>query len=228
MQGKEAEAFAQRWAWSQTMIRARAVIGSQDWGGPAAKLQVDIPQGSTLAAWDLFATGFAAAGRGDAGQAQDALTMMDALIVEAKPNPEDLQESDYLHILRDELAGLIASKAGDSEQALSLVRRAADRYDGLAFDFGPPIPVKPPHELLGELLLAAGQPQQAQVEFETALKRASMRAKSLLGLARAQAAGGDAVAAKATYEKLAGIWRAADPGLPALVEARQHAVPVTD
>ncbi len=76
--------------------------------------------------------------------------------------------------------------------------------------------------------MATDQPQQAQVEFETALKRAPMRATSLLGLARAQAAGGDAVAAKATYEKLAGIWHAADPGLPALAEARQHAASATD
>ena len=228
LQGKEADAFAESWTWSQTMMRARAVIGSQDWNGAAAKLQIEIPQGSTLAVWDLFATGFAASARDDAVQAQQALSKMDALIASAKPDPTDLQETDYLHILRDDLAGMIASKAGNNEQALLLVRRAAVRYDGLAFDFGPPVPVKPPHELLGELLMAAGQPQAAEVEFETALKRAPMRARSLLGLARAQVAAGNADAARVTYGKLLGIWHAADSDLPALAEARRHTMPAVD
>lgn len=222
MQGAELAAFAARWTWSLAMMRARAVIDSRDWDGAAVKLQVDIPQGSTVAAWDLFATGFAAAERGDAGQAQEALTRMDTLVADARPDPEDLQEIDYLHILRDELAGLVASKRGDDEQALVLVRRAAARYDGLAFDFGPPVPVKPPHELLGELLLASGDPRQARAEFERALKRAPMRAQAQLGLARAQAASGDPAAAKASYEKLVAIWHAADTGLPALREARRY------
>ena len=53
-------------------------------------------------------------------------------------------------------------------------------------------------------------------------------AQSMLGLARAQTAAGNAVAARATYKKLLGIWHAADPGLPALAEARQHAMPAAE
>jgi tetratricopeptide (TPR) repeat protein len=102
------------------------------------------------------------------------------------------------------------------------VRRAAQHYDGMAFDFGPPAPVKPPHELLGELLFATGKPAAACTEFEAALKKAPNRTQSLLGLARAQAASHDTAAAIAAYQRLVKIWHAADAGLPGLDEARRY------
>jgi tetratricopeptide (TPR) repeat protein len=92
--------------------------------------------------------------------------------------------------------------------------------DAMPLDFGPPGVVKPSHELLGELLLRAGRPDQARAEFERALRLAPQRALSLLGRARAVvAAGGDARAAARAYEELRGIWHRADPDIPGLAEA---------
>jgi tetratricopeptide (TPR) repeat protein len=107
-------------------------------------------------------------------------------------------------------------------QALERVRRAAARMDGLAFDFGPPVPVKPPHELLGELLLAADEPAKAADAFARSLELAPLRAQSLLGLARAQVAMGRPRDAKATYSKLLEVWRAADADQFGLDEARSY------
>ena len=76
--------------------------------------------------------------------------------------------------------------------------------------------------MLGEQLLAQGQPEAARVEFEAALKRAPNRALSLLGLARAQSAAGDSAEARSTYRKLADNWHAADTDPPALIEVRNH------
>jgi tetratricopeptide (TPR) repeat protein len=222
MKGKEAEAFARRLGWSLTMMRATAVIESRDWNGMAASLPVEIPQGSAAQAWNHFAIGYAAAERGEMDKAQHALDSLDQLVATAQPDPEDLQQVDYLHILSGELGGLIASKRGDHARAIALASEAAKRYDGLAFDFGPPVTVKPPHELLGELLLAAGNAQQARAEFAAALKQAPNRTQSLLGLARAQVAVHDTAAAAATYRQLVAIWHAADPGLPGLIEARRY------
>jgi hypothetical protein len=41
-----------------------------------------------------------------------------------------------------------------------------------------------------------------------------------LGLARAQAAAGDAAAARQAYQNFLELWANADPALPALVDAR--------
>jgi hypothetical protein len=57
--------------------------------------------------------------------------------------------------------------------------------DESAYEFGPPPTVKPPHELLGELLLKMGRPGEARAEFGKALERTPNRALSVAGLARA-------------------------------------------
>src|SRR5881409_1950963 len=85
-------------------------------------------------------------------------------------------------------------------------------------EFGPPGVVKPSHELLGEVLLAAGRPREAQVECARALRLAPKRALSLLGLGRAAAAAGDRDTATRAYGELREIWRRADPILPGLAE----------
>lgn len=220
MQGPQVAAFADRFAGSLTRMRAMAVIDSQDWNGAATALAIAIPPDSPTRAWNAFASGYAAAKRSDHAAADAALAALDTIAANAKPDPVDLQQVDYLHILDDELGGLVASQRGDGTAALERLRKAAARYDRLAFDFGPPAPIKPPHELLGEWLLASGDAKQARSEFETALKRAPNRSQALLGLARAQAASHDEAAANASYRRLIAIWHAADAQLPGLLEAR--------
>jgi tetratricopeptide (TPR) repeat protein len=87
------------------------------------------------------------------------------------------------------------------------------------FDYGPPVPVKPPHELAGELLLQLGQPKEARTYFERALQLAPRRTESLLGLAQAAAAAGDEAAARAAYTQLMEIWHSADAGYTAKADA---------
>src|SRR5262249_62004956 len=81
----------------------------------------------------------------------------------------------------------------------------------MSFEFGPPVVVKPSHELLGEVLLAAGKSADASAEFQTSLAHNPGRSLSLLGLAKAQAASGDGAASKGTYARLAKQWRRGGP-----------------
>jgi tetratricopeptide (TPR) repeat protein len=223
MDKKQAAMFRDQFQWSLMQMRATAVVESHDWDGAAAQMRIDTSTLGGEAGWNDFAIGYAAAERGDAALAKTSLAALDKLAATTQPpNPDDPQQTGYLKTLRDDLDGVIASKRGAMQQALASVRRAAQHYDGMAFDFGPPAPVKPPHELLGELLLATGKPAAACTEFEAALKKAPNRTQSLLGLAQAQAASHDTAAAVATYQRLVKIWHAADAGLPGLDEARRY------
>jgi tetratricopeptide (TPR) repeat protein len=218
----EAKKVSERFGRSLPTMRATAVIESRDWNGPAPKLSMPASGDGYALALNRFSIGYAAAQRGDTRQADISFAELDDQVAVAKRDGDDPQLFDYMHILRDDLAGLIEAKRGNTEKALTLVRGAATRMDGLAFDFGPPVPVKPPHELLGELLLAADKPAEAAEAFSRSLKLAPLRAQSLLGLARAQAAAGESANATMSYSKLLDIWHAADSDQDGLDEARSY------
>jgi tetratricopeptide (TPR) repeat protein len=207
---------------SLVTMRGTALVESRDWNGNASKLAVDAGGLGAEAAWNDFAVGFAAAERGDMVQAQQASANLHAWREKTTTSESDPQLPGYLAIMDDMLRGTVLIRQKHVEEGLAAIREAAKRYDSMAFDFGPPVPLKPPHELLGEQLLQMGKPAQAVAEFEAALKSAPNRSLTLLGLARAQATAHDGKAAAATYRKLLANWHAADADLPALAEARKH------
>lgn len=208
---------------SLVTMRGIAVIESQAWSGRAAKMTVDTSGLGTLSGWDAFTTGYAAAERGDRALAASSLAALRKIAADDRAAPDaDREDVGNLGILGDDLSGLISSKAGDMERAIAQVERAAAAYDAMAFDFGPPVIVKPPQELLGEFLLKENQAPQAREAFEASLKRAPKRAESLLGLAHAESAMGDRAAATASYRELLEMWRNADPGNARVAEARRY------
>jgi tetratricopeptide (TPR) repeat protein len=108
---------------------------------------------------------------------------------------------------------------GRREEALVLARQAAVVEAGLAFEFGPPVPVKPVNEQVGEMLMDLRRPREAMEAFELSLKRNPRRALSLLGLARAATAAKDPATAQRAYGELRQMWKRADKNLPELKEA---------
>jgi predicted Zn-dependent protease len=64
---------------------------------------------------------------------------------------------------------------------------------------GPPDWLKPSHETYGEILLATNRPKEAAAQFAISLRRQPNRGRSLLGAARAAAAGGERAGAAAAY-----------------------------
>jgi tetratricopeptide (TPR) repeat protein len=203
-------------------MRGIAVIEARDWNSEATRLAVDVTGLGPYAAWNDFAEGYAAARRGDIEQARKASADLHAWREKTSTSEDDPQLPGYLAVMDDALRGLLLIGQKHVDEGLAAIRTAAQRYDSMAFDFGPPVPFKPPRELLGRQLLQAGQAAQAVVEFQAALKRAPNRSLNLLGLAWAQTAAHDAKAAAATYRQLLANWHAADADLPELAEARAH------
>jgi tetratricopeptide (TPR) repeat protein len=121
-----------------------------------------------------------------------------------------------------EVEAVSASTKKDYSTAIDAMKKATALEEQGAAPSGPPMLIKPSHELLGEVLLKAGQPKEAAQAFKTALLRQPNRARSLIGLARAAAQSGDKATALATYTKLLDQWNQADADLPELREARDY------
>jgi predicted Zn-dependent protease len=151
--------------------------------------------------------GFSALRRGDRASAERQLATIVTLV---SPLPKGDPVPD---ILEKELRGALLQASGDVKGAVALLREAGAREDAMPFEFGPPVTVKPSHELFGEVLLQAGRPRDAEVEFTRALRLAPKRARSLIGLARAASAAGDQSTAARASADLQSIWHAADPGV---------------
>ncbi len=119
-----------------------------------------------------------------------------------------------------QVAAVKASIAKDHAKAIELMKQATTLEEQMAPPLGPPILIKPSHELFGEILLRAGKPAEASAQFTVALLRQPNRARSLLGAARAAAQAGDRAGAAAAYAKLIEQWNQADQELAELREAR--------
>ena len=68
-------------------------------------------------------------------------------------------------------------------------------------------PVKPSHELLGEVLLQAGKAKEAAEAFDACLLLMPNRARSLMGAAKAYAAAGNKEKAAERFATLNSFWK---------------------
>jgi len=129
----------------------------------------------------------------------------------ALPHLEDARDAAG-RIMRNQVAALIAAGQGEQARALELMREASTiEEERLYSHFGPPSPIRPAHELYGELLLEASRPAEALEAFESSLWIFSRRPASLLGAARAAAAAGQQDLASNNFDELERILAGADP-----------------
>jgi Tfp pilus assembly protein PilF len=110
------------------------------------------------------------------------------------------------------------------DEALTLLREAADAEDLTDKSAISPGPLAPARELLGEMLLAAGRPADALREFQATLKKEPNRFRATYFAAKAAQASGDVAAARRSFADLVRIAKTGDsPGRPELEEARKEA-----
>jgi predicted Zn-dependent protease len=197
-------------AYAMAAMPARYTIERRRWS-EAASLTLPQPE----FAWNLFphaeatlvfarALGAARSGRID--QARKDLDRLqelrDNLI---KANSEGTWQEYWvsqIQIHHQIVTAWITNTQGGRNEALRLLRAAADREDSTEKD-----PVLPAHpisarELLGDLLMEMKEPAQALQAFEAALKREPSRFWTLFGAAGAADRAGDSAKAKAFYTRL--------------------------
>ncbi len=137
----------------------------------------------------------------------------------APPPPSD--EDQSTKVMHLEMAALVALARGNKDEAVELLRKATTVETTMRPPAGAADPVKPSHELLGEVLLETGNPSEAAKAFEASLLRMPNRARSLLGSARSHAAAGDRATASERFQKLVEIW-GGHKDLPGYQEAERY------
>ncbi len=175
----------------------------------------------------LLAAGMKAHAEGDEGSAREAVKQLRAL-ADARAEAGEAYQADSVRIMQHEVEALLAGLAGDTESALQHAAAATAIEETQDPPSGPTYPLKPSHELRGELLLAAGKAEAAREQFEASLARTPNRTASLLGLARAAEALGDQAAANRAYATLQTFLGEADDDVPFVGEVRSRAVATTD
>jgi predicted Zn-dependent protease len=216
-------------------MKARYIIESQRWekipvGGAAASPSAadasahagmpGMDHGGNANADELLAAGIGAAKLGDLATAERARAELRALRERTEAGPTAYRAKP-MAILEREVGAHIAMAGKQGDEALRLMKEAADIELTLDKPSGPPEPIKPATELYGEMLLELGRPKEAAAQFEQSLLRIPKRTPSLFGLARAAAKAGDRVTAQRSYSELVKIWSAAGPGFTPLAEAQQ-------
>ncbi|MFN2445255.1 MAG: tetratricopeptide repeat protein [Vicinamibacterales bacterium] len=119
------------------------------------------------------------------------------------------EEAKSPRVMHKELVALITLHKGQNEQAITLLQEAVGIEESMRPPNGAADPVKPSHELLGEVLLANGKAAEAAKAFDTCLLRMPNRARSLIGAARAHAAAGNKEKAADRFEALKVMWKGA-------------------
>jgi hypothetical protein len=112
-----------------------------------------------------------------------------------------------VRIMHKELQALIAQAKGQGEQAIALLKEAVQIEETMRPPNGAADPIKPSHELLGEVLLQAGKPAEAAAAFDTTLLRMPNRARALMGAAKAYAAAGNRDLAAQRTATLNSFWK---------------------
>jgi len=137
-------------------------------------------------------------------------------------------ETKQVEIMALEADGMALLAGGDRNAAVKKLEQAAAVEESMDPPSGPPgeqdndPPIKPAHELLGEVLLETGRPADAVKQFAIGLDRMPNRPRLLLGAARAAVKVNDQTTAQLRYRQLLNL-PGGGPDRPGLDEAKAFA-----
>ena len=169
----------------------------------------------SIVAGDLLVAGMSQVEQGKIAEAEQALSRLKHWR-KSEGIKQQHSHDQAAEVMELELDAVINIAKGKTKKGLELLQGATELEDSMRFAYGPPDPVKPSHELLGEILLQLDRPQEAKEQFELALSNTPKRALSLLGLARSARKSDDHTTAQTAMEELRKIWHKADPDLQEL------------
>lgn len=211
-------------AYALAAIPARYTLERRQWAEAAAlKVPVESFPWNKFAYAEAnvyFARSLGASRSGDTAAASTAIERLTAMQKSLAAAKEDYWATQ-VEIQRLGASAWLAHAEGKREEALKLMRAAADLEDTTEKHPVTPGAVLPARELLGELLLELRQPQQALREFEASLRVSPNRFNGLYGAAKAAENAGDRNKAATFYAKLTSLGERGDGSRPELQAAKK-------
>ena len=192
-------------AYALAAIPTRYAFERNDWAAAANLSIPNLPHWSSFPFMEALIEYGHALGRahtGDLDGARKAIARMQQLRDATKEPKFDYFKS-HLDLQMQAASAWVAAAEGKKNDAIDMLRRAADSEDILGKHPVSPGAFVPIREQLGALLLEMGQPMEAQREFEAALKIYPGRFRGLYGAAQAAEQAGDNEDASRYYTKLA-------------------------
>src|SRR5881397_1707105 len=192
-------------AYALAAIPTRYAFERNDWAAAAALTVPNLPHWSLFPFMEALIEYGHALGRahtGDLDGTRKAIARMQQLRDATKEPKFDYFKS-HLDLQMQAASAWVAAAEGKRNDAIDMLRRAADSEDILGKHPVSPGAFVPIREQLGTLLLEMGQPMEAQREFEAALKIYPGRFRGLYGAAQAAELAGDNENASRYYTKLA-------------------------
>ena len=209
-------------AFSLSAVPARYTVEGRRWD-EAASLSLspaDFPWKSfgIAEAMTRWARAMGAIQTGRPAAARDEIDALAVLRESAKGQP-GYDWSVPIEVLRLEAVGWLAHAAGENDESVRALRKAADLEDSTEKHPVTPGAIVPAREQLADLLLRIGRPAGALTEYEASLERAPGRFNGLYGAARAARGAGETGKAAGYFEKLIAQCDASSHR-PELAEAR--------
>ncbi|MGE0702474.1 MAG: hypothetical protein AB7F99_15045 [Vicinamibacterales bacterium] len=205
-------------AFAVAAIPARFALERGAWT-EAAALPVRPANTPYTEAMTHFARALGAARSGHPGAASDDVERLATLRDELRER-QDAYWMEQVDIQRRIAMAWVAFAEGRRDEGLALMREAADSEDRTDKAAVSPGPLAPARELLGYMLLEAGQAREALVEFEATVVKEPNRFRGLYGAGRAAELAGNKEQAVGFYRRLVEIASDADTDRPELRHAR--------
>ncbi len=207
-------------AYASAAMPARYALERGDW--LAAKQLSPVASGLAYTeAITLFARAIGAARSGDAAAAEQAASDL-GVRHQKLADAGNIYWARELEIQQRAVAGWIAFAHKNVDDALKLMREAADLEDRNEKHIVTPGRILPARELLGDMLYETGQPVLALREYEASQQREPNRFRGYYGAARTAEAAGDRDKAVMYYGKLLTLAKNADTERPELAHARAY------
>jgi hypothetical protein len=207
-------------AYARAAIPARYAVERGQWR--EAAVLADSPDGKFpyTEALTLFARAIGAARSGDPAGAEKDVSRLAAIVAVLKAAKNDYWATE-VEVQRLGAAAWIAFAGGHREEALTLMRSAADMEDASEKSAVSPGRILPARELLGDMLLESGRADDAFAAYEASLVNDPKRLRTFYGAASAAVAAGNRDKARDYFGLMVEMVDAGSTR-PELLKARQY------
>jgi tetratricopeptide (TPR) repeat protein len=211
-------------AYALAAIPSRYALERNAWSEAATLPVPELPHWSSFPSFEALIEYSHALGRAHTGDLEGARKAIDRMrqLRDSSTDPRLDYFKRHLDLQIQAASAWVTYGEGKKDEAVNLLRRAADAEDILGKHPVSPGALVPAREQLGDMLLKINRPKEAQREFEAALKIYPGRFRGLYGAAHAAEQIGEKEKADHYYAKLIEQTAKADGSRSELAELREY------